>query len=268
MRFGEVLDQVVCGDGACFGAEVPEGWGQGRATYGGLVAALAYRAARRCAGEDWPARALLISFVGPVEPGRADLDVEPLRAGRNASQYLVHLRQDGDTRAVLQAVFGASRDSTVALAAPPRPDAPSPDQRPEFPYIPNVTPEFTRHFEYRWTTDVLPFSGAETAHLAGWCRFRDDEPTLDAVEQVLALTDAWPVPVLPMLKKVAPASSLTWNLELVAAPSGARPDPNGWWFYDAHADAAASGYAQAGARLWTPDGHLAVASRQLVAIFG
>lgn len=269
MRFGQVLDGVVCGDGACFAVDVPEGWGQGRATYGGLVAALAYRAARRCAGAERPIRALQVSFVGPIAPGRVDLAIEPLRAGRVASQYLVRLMQDGEARAVLLAVFADGRESTVALAAPPRPAAGAPETLTPFPYIPNVVPEFTQHFEYRWTADAMPFSGVDVSALSGWCRFRDEEPGLDATELALALTDAWPVPVLPMLRKVAPASSLTWNLEVVAPPAGAgRPDPNGWWYYDAQADAAAGGYAQAGARLWTPDGHLAVTSRQLVAIFG
>lgn len=269
MRFGDILERVVCGDGACFGVEVPEGWGQGRATYGGLVAALAYRAARRCAGEARTPRAVLASFVGPVAPGRVDLAVELLRAGRAASQYLVRVIQDDDTRAVVQIVFGNARESSVDLTGPPHPTAPAPGERAPFPFIPGVTPEFTQHFDYRWTTDGIPFSGTDTSALAGWCRFREPEPKLDAVELALALTDAWPVSVLSMLKQVAPASTLTWNLELVAPPHEAAPaDPNGWWYYDAHADAARDGYVQAGARLWTPEGDLAVVSRQLVALFG
>lgn len=279
MRFGDVLERVVCGDGACFGAEIPDDWGQGRATYGGLVAALSYRATRVCGGSDRPPRGLLASFVGPVAPGPVELRVELVRAGRAASQYLVRITQGDDTKAILQLVFGDARVSSVHVAGDPRPDAPGPEAVSALVFEAGAMPEFTRHFEYHLTLGEMTFRGADAQAIGGWCRFREPEPKLDRVEMALALTDAWPVPVLPMLRAVAPASSLTWSVEFVApaadtsdglagAIAAAHPDPNGWWYYEARADAAHGGYVQSGARLWTPDGHLAVVSRQLGALFG
>lgn len=278
LHFGAVLDGLCCGDGACFAAEVPEAWAQGRAVYGGLLAALGYRAARRLIGADErgpeapperAARAVLTSFIGPVAPGRVEVETRLLRSGRAVTQVLATLSQEGDALALVQVVFGAARESAALVAGPPRPPAPAPESVPPLPFVAGLTPAFTRFFDYRPTQGRLPFTGAAEALLGGHFRLRDVGASLDAVELALALGDAWPAPVLPLLRRPAPASSLTWSLELVAPPAGAeRPDPAGYWFFEARADASAEGYAQEGARLWRPDGSLAAASRQLVAVFG
>src|SRR5688500_4058906 len=84
-------------DGATAGARIPAGWGQGRATFGGLVAALAVRAARQRLPEPRPCRALVASFPGPVAPGDVELRVRELRHGRAVSHLQVEVAQGGET---------------------------------------------------------------------------------------------------------------------------------------------------------------------------
>ena len=65
---------------------VPARWAQGRASFGGLVAALAYGAMRDKAQPGRPVRSLAITFVGPMEaevPARFEAEV--LREGKEVT---------------------------------------------------------------------------------------------------------------------------------------------------------------------------------------
>src|SRR5262245_54317532 len=108
-----MLDEML--DAAARGATtVAPGWGQGRATFGGLVAGLLVARAEALCGD--PVRRLRsasVAFVGPVSPGAARLDGSVLRAGSSATQILVTLEQDGEPRAVLLASFGNDRESDI-----------------------------------------------------------------------------------------------------------------------------------------------------------
>ena len=65
MRFCELLDAVRRQP---MEFSIPAGWAQGRASFGGLVAALQCGAVRARVPADRPVRSLAITFVGPVEP--------------------------------------------------------------------------------------------------------------------------------------------------------------------------------------------------------
>jgi len=60
-----------------------------------------------------------------------------------------------------------------------------------------------------------PFSGSDRSSLPGWMRFRDPGPAFDE-EHLLALADAWPVPVLQRLREPFTTSTVSW------APRGRR----------------------------------------------
>jgi acyl-CoA thioesterase len=80
----------------------------------------------------------------------------------------------------------------------------------------------------------------------------------------VALIDAWPPAILPLIKKLAPASSMTWSIQF------AQPIPafnNGWHLYRATIDQAAHGYGQTHAEIWNAHGQLIAVSSQLVAVF-
>ena len=110
----------------------------------------------------------------------------------------------------------------------------------------------------------LPFSGAQTSHMSGWMRFREAPPTFDE-RHFVSIADAWPPAVIQMLPEPAPASSLTWTLEILDDVAAA---PDTHWAYGVHTDLARDGYAHTDARIWHPDGRLVAISRQTVSVFG
>jgi acyl-CoA thioesterase len=272
------FDEVLAGlalEGGRGTVEVPEGWGQGRATLGGLVAALALSAMRGVVAEPRPPRSLLSIFTGPVEPGAVEVEVGRLRRGGSVTHAEARLVQGGEVRCAAFGAFGAGRDSALEVAPPPRPAAPGPEGLDELPFVAGVTPEFTRHVAYRWALGAPVFSGAGRREMGGWCRLRDGLGAASE-ERLLALVDAWPAAVLSRIDRPAPASSLTWAIEFVHPPAPAAPAQpaappapaaDQWWFYRSETEAAAGGYAHESAALWDPTGRLVALSRQAVAVF-
>ena len=238
-------------------------WSQGRAAYGGLVAAVLLKAMRGQVPADRKLRSMTVSFVGPVAPEASTVTATVLRQGKSVTQVEARITQGDAIRAVAFASFGADRESGIQLAGATRPDAPDPAGMRSLPNIPGVTPTFLQHFQLCWTAGLPPFSGADSPDFAGWCRHA--EPTEPDDIALVGLLDVWPPSVLPMMKKPAPASSLTWSIDLLVPESGSAGDD--WWFYDVKTQGAGHGFVQADARLWLPDGRLGAVSRQTAVVF-
>src|SRR5690554_8156660 len=71
---------------------LPDGWGQGRALFGGLTAAIAWQHAHFGASAEQDLRAFTVSFVAPVQPGIATLQRRVLREGKNVTQLAVEIK--------------------------------------------------------------------------------------------------------------------------------------------------------------------------------
>ncbi len=247
---------------------IPVGWGQGRATYGGLVAGLLCSrliAALGDVGQERMLRSVTVSFIGAVTAGDVELKTEIFRSGKSVTQAEARLVQNGEVLAVLLASFGSGRES--AINVPIRqtaPDFKKPDDLPVFPYIAGITPEFIQKTEMRWAHGKTPFVGAEKPDFGGWMRWYDSFPQITAAH-LIALIDAWPPSVLPMFKTVAPISTLCWTLEFLTQPVGKSSE--NWWQYQVVTDAAKSGYAHTEANIWDDEGNLVAISRQTVAVF-
>ena len=245
---------------------IPPDWAQGRAGYGGLVAALVYQGMREKVPAGRPVRSLAITFVGPVAPGETMMvEAEVLREGKAVSQMLGMARQNGQVMCIIQGSFGAARESVVNVVAEPPPEVKAPDQYVDTPYIEGLSPVFLKHFNLRWCFGDLPFSRSRKRDMGGWMRFRQDEGAIHEAH-ILGLVDVWPPAVLPHLAERAPASSLTWTIEFV------QPQPalgnTDWLLYKASIEHARDGYGHAGAMVWREDGALVAISRQTVAVFG
>lgn len=270
MTADPTLDEML--DGAATGATtVAPGWGQGRATYGGLVAGLLVARAETLTAD--PARRLrsaAVSFVGPVTPGAAELQGTVLRAGGSATTVDVKLVQDGTVRAAMLATLGQDRATAIAFPADrrnPPPALPEPDELQPIPYVEGLTPEFIRHVELRYGSGGFPLSGAAEPDFGGWFRFREP-PARMGDRELIALVDAWPPAIAPMFGGPAPISTMSWSYEPVTAPDPTAPDrPDALWRYAVHTHVARDGYTQAAARVWDADGHLRAISNQTVSYF-
>lgn len=256
MTFDEILAQVT--DSA---AQIPEGWGQGRACFGGLVAAVLYAPLGRLIN-DRPVRSITVSFVGPVAPGPVTLETEILRTGKSVTQAQSRLRQNGETLAVMLASFGKARSSEISVPSAVAPKAKRPEEGMPMPRVKGLVPDFTFHFDFRWVEGDAPFSRSDRGLIGGWVRFA--EPTQhNGVASLLALVDAWPPAVLPMYSRPAPGSSLTWTIEFLQD----GPFTGEWWQYRADTEYASEGYCHAAANLWNDRGEMVAISRQTVTVF-
>ncbi|HXT22048.1 MAG TPA: acyl-CoA thioesterase domain-containing protein, partial [Thermoanaerobaculia bacterium] len=130
-------------------ATIPPGWGQGRATFGGVVLAQALAAARLALPEPRPCRAVVATFPAPVGVGEVELRLRALRHGRAVSSIQVELRQGGEVGCVALVSFGGPRRSAVDVAPLPRPSLPPPDELPPMTPATGGGPEFTRFIDYR-----------------------------------------------------------------------------------------------------------------------
>lgn len=253
---------------------ITEDWQQGRTVFGGLLAALAVQAMRDTAGHNWPAdvclRALQTNFIGPVSVGEARIEVHTLRAGKNVRQVQAHLRQGSDTAAVFVGVFGAPRASSLPELRPTRPAIPeSPDALPALPFIPGLTPAFTQHIDFRMAQGPLPFTGGTEWSTKIYMRLHpgDGQPPIAHLDELLTVifADAAATPALGRLDRPAPASSVSWSLELrPLSPAGVD---SGWWRVDKDALAVSEGYVNERSTLWAPDGSLAAYGYQVVAVY-
>jgi acyl-CoA thioesterase len=248
-----------------FRGQVDPVWGQGRAVYGGIVGAGMARAMTQLVPAEKQLRSFSATFVGPVEDGVVECSAELMREGRSASFASSEITQGGTKRVVANATFGLARDSSLHLPGPARPELPPVESAKSMPYIDGVMPSFTQRLEFRYARGNFPFAGSDESRIQGWVRFRADTGPADA-PALLALIDAWPAPALQMMKGFAPASSITWNVNL----SGPRPDAqiDQWWCFDLRTVFVADGYTSFEASMWAPDGQYVARSNQLVGVFG
>ncbi len=248
---------------------VTEDWQQGRTLFGGLLSALSVQAMRDVCGADWPLRALQTNFVGPVSLEPFQVEVELLRQGKNVRQVKATVKQadaQGTEQVcgVLLGVFGTGRDSQIATRKPEQPPAAinAQDATP-LPYLPGLTPNFTQHLDFRLGEGAFPFTGGGDWLTRYHLRLKDSAGVDNELIAII-LTDAGPTPALSQAKAFAPASSVSWALELRPV---ANIDPQGLWRLDQDTIAYDEGYANDRSQLWTPDGQLAAFGYQVVAVY-
>lgn len=258
------FDELLAG-GASGELVIPSTWAQGRATFGGLLAALVFNRMAQVVAEGRPMRAMQISFVGPVNPEvPIAIEAELLREGKAVSQVQGRIVQNGQPCFVALGSFGGDRESSVSVSPSPAPEATAPEDCQALPYIKGVTPEFTQHIEMRWAFGAMPFTNKPLREMGGWMKFRQTPKTISDAH-IVALVDSWPPAVLQHLKQRAPASSLSWALEVVhPRPAIAADD---WLLYRAVIDQAGAGYGHTHAGIWNRQGELVALSRQTVTVF-
>lgn len=259
--FQSALNWAPAGENTWTG-EIDETWRQGRAAYGGLLAGHALKAMQAIVDSSRPTRSLQVVFVAPLKEGPLTVQSTLLREGRSVSLAQARITQGERLILSANAAFGADRPSDIQVDPTPAPSFKPPEECMTLPFIPGMTPNFTQYLDYRWVEGGFPYSGHPTPGITGYCRHKTqvDDPALALV----GLADAWPAPILPMAKGPAPASSVTWNLQLLQLPQVAQ---DAWWTMVYQADQAQSGMSTVTGRLYAPDGSLAAISTQLMVVF-
>ena len=248
-----------------FRGDVDPVWGQGRAVYGGIVGAGMARAMSQLVAPEKQLRSFSVTFAGPVEAGPIECAAKLIREGRSATFASGEIAQGGTKRALATATFGLARDSALHVPGPPPPELPSIESGNTMPYIDGLMPSFTQRLEFRYARGGFPFTASDQSRIQGRVRFRRDADPADA-PGLLALIDAWPAPALQMMKSFAPASSITWSVDLFGPRPDARIDQ--WWTFDLRTVFVADGYTSFEASMWAPDGQYVARSCQLVGVFG
>jgi len=252
------------------GITFEQDWTQGRAVYGGLTGAVLLQACLDA--HPLPPRSCMISFVGPVTAGPAEVTTRTLRVGKSVSHVLAEIVQESETRVTGLFALGDSRKTGLHIAPPSRVFDP-PDSGLPLTYMEGITPIFIKNFEFRFLGNSLPFSGTD-AKLMGWVRasssaaFAPEEPELPGsfTPLLLALLDAWPPPIWSALTSPAPGSTLTWNVNFMP-PAFSKQDPGSWFAYSSNTLASGEGYAVFEAHLYDADGRLLAITSQAFAEF-
>ena len=261
MAYSDVINSLT-GEQGKFEARVGEDWTQGRSIYGGMQTALAIKAMGQILATPMPLRSVQTSFLAPVPPGTVSIQAALIRTGKNTQHCEARIvNSDGQPLCLVVGIFGVAIESAVNVAAqlPTIPDKPPF----KFPYIPNLTPEFTQHFDAQWLQGYLPYSGQPQIHSQVELQLANSGETDFAY--IAAIADYMPPMALAHLSKPTPASSLTWMLEFLSDPTAAD---NSHWRIAAELEAAQGGYSSQSTLIVDAAGKAVASGRQNMVIFG
>lgn len=259
MHIDEILHAIQRGETP----RIPECWGQGRTTFGGLTGAVLCQAAMKAVDEDRQLKSLEVCFTRPFEalqPYRIETDT--LACGKTVTIVQVQIVQGEKVRAVAQANFVRRLNSDVHIDPFTAPNMLS-IQEAE-PLNDDALPEFFGRFEARVATSAMPFSGAEIAELGGWMRFA--VPPKEMREpHLVCLIDSWPPTASPYYVGFKPLSTINWSIHFAHPATGLLPKD--FVGYLSAVNYAEGGVSSSSADIWHPDGQLLAKSIQTSIIY-
>jgi acyl-CoA thioesterase len=241
---------------------IQKSWMQGRSAFGGIPTGVVLRALQTQCDLEKQQRPLSmsISFLAPIIVGSAVLHLRCLRKGKYIEHWEGEIVQEEKIKYRFMATLGFDRKSPLLVSPPQPPQINQPSHLFELPYIENVTPAFTQHYEYRWAQNYFPFSGSKESGFCGWIRPRTK---CDPSESLIAsLLDAWPPPILLRAKRPTPASTISWHIHFVQPITQST-----WWIYQAQTQVAHNGYSNMTDFLWDENKKLIAQSQQVIAEF-
>lgn len=252
------LAEIIAGlrpDGDGWRGIVPPTWQQGRTAYGGLSAALALHAAMRVEPDLPPLRSAQVSFIGPLS-GEIAIRATKLRRGRNAAFVQADVTSEAGLGLRATFVFMAPIDSKLSLNEGTTPPFPLPDADTKT-FLGMSAVPFTQNFEL-----VDQRDGLGAAEWLRWVRLREREG-LDPAVAFMAIADCLPPAAIKLVGGLAPLSSMTWLVNLLAPPE----TTDGWWLLHAAADHAKDGASSQRMAIWNAEGAAVAEQMQSVAIF-
>lgn len=243
-------------EGGCRG-RIPDGWLQGRTSYGGLSTALALHVAQQSDVDLPPLRSAQVAFIGPLA-GEVTIRASRLRRGRNAAWVQADVESEAGLGLRAVFVFMGAIESSVDHRAgdPPSFPVPGPDTTT---FFGNAMVPFTQNFEF-----VDDRSGANPAEFLRWVRLREREG-LDPMVELAVIADCLPPAALKLLGRPAPMSSMTWQMNVLGPQPTTR---DGWWLLRAATDYARAGSSSQFMNIWNAGGEAIAEQTQSVALFG
>jgi acyl-CoA thioesterase len=256
MKLNDIFAQMRRSDDR-HSVSIPPTWHQGRTSYGGLSAALAYHAATLVADDLPPLLSGQVAFSGPLA-GDVEISASILRRGRNSAFVKAEIAKGDEIGLSCTFVFMARRESHIDFADMPRPD---------FPPVPadsdtrSGPPEFfTHNMDYPEKRLVL---GQNKSRLANWHRLKERDG-LDPVADLICMGDALPPSTMGLMQKEGMISSINWQFNLL---TDAPATDNGWWFLESETHHAVHGASSQYMTVWNSKGEPMMTGMQSVALF-
>lgn len=260
-QFERATAVVALGDGA-WRAEISHDWSAPIGPNGGYVAAIVLRAMQ--AAVDDPARAprsLTCHYLRPPAEGEAVVRVTVERSGRTMTSVSARLEQEGKVCVLALGALGLDKAAPLDYQDPP-PALPEPESIEPMMRHP-LAPPIAHRLDIRWTSEVMPLSGADESVVSGWMRLADPGPVDAAV--VALLTDALLPAPWPRLTELAPAPTIDLTIHFRNRVDALDLD----WVHGRFTSAASTeGFFEEDGVLHAPDGTLLAQSRQLALLMG
>ena len=241
---------------------IQDGWAQGRALYGGLVAAIAAEAMAMQVNPRRPIRTLLGNFVAPAPVGPLGVKSETLREGRAVVQTRTDIMAGDQVCFTATGAFGDDRAATNV--APEFPfDAPEKTSVPLMNTGSRPLPGFLDNFDVHWTGGGIPTSNTKDRKTGMWVRHKCDMSDYP-IAKIVGIADMPPPVMMSHFDRQIMASSMSWSLEFVVPPERVESD---WFYLDYTLEAASGGYSQQSGLIFAEDGTLVALSRQCMVYF-
>lgn len=241
---------------------VPTGFGQGKATFGGLVVGACVRSMQARVGDDTrKLRSVSAQLIGAPAPGEVTIRVRLLRASKTVTTFAADLEQHRLVMTHVVGVFASDRPVDLAWQTLTPPIAPPWRDVEALDMNNGLAPEFMTQFEFR-SIGPVPSSGSTEASL-GYvrpvvpCEVRDGA-------WLACLVDVWWLACLPRMEDLRPAATLTLNAEFHAPLEGL--DPEAPLLHHGESHVLRHGYSLESRALWGVDGRLVVTATELVTI--
>jgi len=239
----------------------PVEWSQGRTLFGGMTAALSYRAVVEALGDLGTLRSAQFAFIGPAT-GMLRFRPALLRRGRSAAVASADCWTDDGIAARATFTFGLARPSEIVHDFTPQATVPPPETCHPFHKTNKPLGGFLDRFEFRLASGARLFETDKRPEFAVWTRLRDGEGA-DPVATLLAVGDALPGAAMVRFPKLAPISTMTWSVDFYQSAREAT----GWYLVCSSSEAAGDGYSLQTMRVYDEHGHPLAVARQVVALF-
>jgi acyl-CoA thioesterase len=262
MRFDEASRVERSGDDT-WKAEVQPGWDIFGISNGGYLMAIASRAMSEAADGRLPVT-ITTHFTRPVSAGAAEVQVQPIKVGRNFTTMRAELSAGSGSQSLLGslAVPEAMGGDTLYMDGEP-PDLPDPDDcvlavpAEEGP----LPPPLVGLIEERIHPDdaqALTANQSGVARMRGWFRLLDDEP-MD-VFTLLFVADAFPPAVFNTQLPLGWTPTVEMTTQVRSAPA------TSWLRCRFTTRFVTGGMLEEDGEIWDEEGRLLALSRQLALV--